>query len=56
MTVNELIQALQKVDNQEAQVFIWIDGGRWAIDPNIPVDNELSDSIIDINLKDCHER
>lgn len=50
MTVQELIQALQKVDNQQAQVFIWIDGGRWAINPDIPVDNQLSDDIIDINL------
>jgi len=52
MTVQELIQALQKVDNQQAQVFIWIDGGRWAINPDIPVDNQLSDDIIDINLEE----
>lgn len=52
MTVQELIQALQKVDNQNAQVFIWIDGGRWAINPDIPVDNQLSDDIIDINLEE----
>lgn len=52
MTVQELIQALQKVDNQNAEVFIWIDGGRWAINPDIPVDNQLSDDIIDINLEE----
>lgn len=50
MTVQDLIQALQKVDNQKAEVFIWIDGGRYAIDPDIPVDNELHENIIDINL------
>lgn len=51
MKVSELIEKLQKVERQDAEVFIWIDGGRWAIDPDIPVDNQLSDNIIDINLK-----
>lgn len=55
MTVKELIAALQRVDNQDAQVFIWIDGDRRAIHPNVPVDNQLSDNIIDINLKEIPE-
>lgn len=55
MTVKELIAALQRVDNQDAKVFIWIDGDRRAIHPKVPVDNELFDDIIDINLKEIPE-
>ena len=55
MTVKELIEALSKCRNQDAEVFIWIDGDRRAIHPNVPVDNELFDDIIDINLEEIPE-
>lgn len=49
MKVKDLITALQ-ASNQEAEVFIYIDGGRYPIHPDIPVDNEMHENIIDINL------
>jgi hypothetical protein len=55
MKVSELIAELQKVDNQDAEVYIWLDGDRWAINPDIPVDDQLSGNIIDINLKEVAE-
>ena len=53
MKVSELIEALQKVKRQDAEVYIWLDGDRFALDPNIPVDDQLFDfdNIIDLNLK-----
>ena len=53
MKVSELIEVLQKVKRQDAEVYIWLDGDRFALDPNIPVDDQVFDfdNIIDLNLK-----
>jgi hypothetical protein len=53
MKVSELIEVLQKVKRQDAEVCIWLDGDRFTLDPGIPVDDQLFDfdNIIDLNLK-----
>ena len=38
MKVNELIAALQRCRNQDAEVFVWIDGDRFELDLVEPID------------------
>lgn len=47
MKINELIDALQKCRNPEAEVYLWVDGDRIAIDQ---IDDFADDaSYVDIN-------
>jgi hypothetical protein len=51
MTVKELIEALSKCRNQDAEVFAWDSGNRAALDS---VD-DWADAHVDINLKEIPE-
>jgi hypothetical protein len=50
MTVKELIEALSKCRNQDAEVFVWVDGDRIVA---TEVDDFADDeSFVDINTKE----
>ena len=48
MTVSELIQELQRCRNQDADVFVWVDGQRMRVDS---VD-DWAEAYVDINGAD----
>lgn len=55
MKVKDLIEALQEAGvNGDAEVYVWVNGVRYAIDPACPVDPWDSDGeFVDINVKEA---
>lgn len=49
MKVKDLIAALAKVD-QEADVYVWIDGDRLAVQEG-GVDDSFLENVVDINIE-----
>ena len=55
MKVKDLIEQLKDAKvNGDAEVYVWLDGVRYAIDPACPVDPWDSDGeFVDINVKEA---